>query len=800
MNREGKPRAVKFEPRGHDPGRVTRAWATPGTRRWVGGLLLLCTTAVAAWIVRDRILPADPLQRGRAVLADRAASPASLSVVLITLDTLRADVLGCYGGGVATPFIDSLAREGVLFEQASATVPLTLPSHSSIMTGLLPVHHGVRDNGGFFLEPSFTTLAERLQSAGYATGAFVGSWVLERRWGLAQGFDHYSDGFVEEEFQRRGDAVVADALGWLGQLPAERRFLAWIHLFDAHTPYDAPEPFRSRYPSQPYYGEVAYVDALVGRILQELDRRGRRENTIVVMMADHGESLGDHGEQEHGLFVYDATMSVPLLVRTPWGARGRSRTQVSSVDIFPTVLDLVGLAPQPGIDGASLRPVLQDPKHEMGHVAYVETYFPEYHFGWHALQGLRDGRYKLIQASRSELYDLATDPGERVDISAASGLRAERMRVAMELLAPPRGRAPERSSLDAATRERLAALGYTGSVAGVKEGARRPDPKEKVAVYALITSAKAAAKAGRLPEAIAQMRAVAEQDPDIMDAHIGLGDWLLRSQQPAAAVASYKRALALKVDDEVAFGKLVTACRAAGAEREAVQALAAFRAGLEANPRNPQAWYQLAVRALELRQTRTAEEALLRAIEVNPRLAQAHNALGALDLAKGELDLAEKRVREALAITPQLPTARYNLGRVLEARGQLAQATSMYEAELSTNPRHGRAHLKLAQISKRQGDQTAYVDRLRRGVEQAPESGGCYFLLAHERLRAGEAEEALRLARRGLELEPASELSPLGHYVLADVYRARGQTALASTELARARRLQAASAVGSGSD
>lgn len=750
--------------------------------------------------LRDRALPSDPLQRARALLADKQPAPASLSVVLITLDTLRADVLGCYGGGVATPHIDGLARDGALFEQATATVPLTLPSHGSIMTGLLPVRHGVRDNGGFFLEPSFTTLAERFQGAGYATGAFVGSWVLERRWGLAQGFDRYSDPFVDEEFQRRGDAVVADALGWLGQLPAERRFLAWIHLFDPHTPYDPPEPFRSRYASQPYYGEVAHVDALVGRVLEELDRRGRREKTIVVLMADHGESLGDHGEPEHGLFVYDATMAIPLLIRTPWGPTGRSRTQVSSVDVFPTLLDLVGLAPQPEIDGASLLPVLQDLKREMGHVAYVETYFPTYHFGWHPLRGLRDGRYKLIQASRAEMYDLGSDPGETVDISAENGPRAERMRAAMESLAPPGQRAPERTSVDAETRERLAALGYADGVADVKEGARLPDPKDKVAVYALITSAKAAAKAGRLPEAIAQMRAVVQQDPGIMDAHIGLGDWLLRSQQPAAAVAAYKRALALKADDEVAFGKLVSACRAAGDEREALRALDAFRAGLDANPRNPQAWYQLAVQALELAQTKTAEDALLRALAVNPRLAHAHNALAALAFARGELDVAERRVQEALAITPQLPTARYNLGRVLEARGQLAQAIEMYQAELSTNPRHGRAHLRLAQILERQGDHAGHVDRLRRCVEQAPGSGGCYFLLAHARLRAGDVEEASRLARRGLELEPASEISPLGHYVLADVYRARGQSALASAELARARRLQAASTERSGSD
>jgi arylsulfatase A-like enzyme/tetratricopeptide (TPR) repeat protein len=763
------------------------------TWRRVVGLLLFCgVAALFARLLMHRT-PSDPLRRARAIVGDRRPAPESLSVVLITLDTLRADVLGCYGGSVATPAIDRLAAQGVLFEQATATVPLTLPSHASIMTGLLPVRHGVRDNGGFFLEPSFTTLAERFQTAGYATGAFVGSWVLERRWGLSQGFDHYSDPFANGEFQRRGDRVVADALAWLGQIPAERRFLAWVHLFDPHTPYDPPEPFRSRYADQPYHGEVAYVDAQVGRLMEALERLGRRQNTIVVLMADHGESLGDHGEPEHGLFVYDVTMSVPFLIRTPWGHPGRSNTQVSTVDVLPTILDLVGLAPQAGIDGASLLPVLQDTKHDMGRPAYVETYFPRYHFGWHPLRGLRDGRHKLIQASRAELYDLASDPGETVDISAANERSVAGMRAAMDSLAPPDRGAPAPASLDAETRERLAALGYVGGGADVKEGASLPDPREKVEVFALFTSAKAAAKAGRLQDAIAQMRTVVRQDPNIIDAHIGLGDWLLSSRQPAAAVAAYKRALTLKVDDEVAFSKLVSACRTAGDEREALKALDVFRAGLDANPRNPQAWYQLAVQALELRQTKTAEDALVRALEVNPRLANAHNALAALAYGRGELDVAERRVREALAIAPDLPTARYNLGRVLEAREQFAQAAEMYQAELSTNPRHGRAHLRLAQVLKRQGDHAGYVDQLRRGVEQAPESGGCYFLLAHERLRAGDVEDALRLARRGLELEPASELSPLGHYVLADVYRSRGQAALASAEVARARRLETAS-------
>ena len=444
--------------------------------------------------------------------------------------------------------------------------------------------------------------------------------------------------------------------------------------------------------------------------------------------------------------------------------------------------------------------MLLDPQREMGHVAYVETYFPRFHFGWHPLRGLRDGRYKLIQASRAELYDLAADPGEKADIVA--GERAARRADArgMESLAPAGQKAPEPASLDPAARERLAALGYAGGVADVKEGARLPDPREKVEVYALMTSAKAAANEGRLKEAIALMRTVVEKDPDIMDAHVGLGDWLLRSGQPAAAVAAYKRALALKVDDEVAFGKLVAASRAAGDEREALRALEVFRAGLDANPRNPQAWYELALKALELGQTKAARGRAFPRGGGEPAPRPRPQRAGRARLREGEIDVAEKRVREALAISPGSRPPATTWGacsrrgasspRRRRCTGPSWPPTRGTAARFSGWPRS----------SSGKGDEAGSVATLRRCLAQAPESGGCHLLLAHERLRAGDIEEAMRLARRGLELEPASEISPLGHYVLADIYRGRGQASLASTELARARRLQAAAAGRSGSD
>jgi choline-sulfatase len=729
-----------------------------------------------------------------AVFAWRRSSgpaPSSLNVVLVTLDTLRADRLGSYGfRGVETPHLDALAAEGVLFEQATATVPLTLPSHCSIFTGLLPPRHGVRDNGAASLAEAHTTLAERMKAGGYATGAFVGAWVLERRWGLAQGFDEYSDRFGLDQFQKRGDVVLDDALRWIDGV-RDRRFFAWVHLFDPHLPYDPPEPYRARY-KDPYLGEVAYTDALVGRLMGGLRERGLLERTLVVVTADHGESLGEHGEATHGFFVYDATVAVPLLVRTPWGWQGRHRTQVSLADLFPTVLDLVGLPAQAGLDGGSLREALEDPGRDLGHVAYSESFYPRHHYGWHELRGLRDGAYKYIEAPRPELYDLRADPAESRNVSRSEGRRAEDMRVGLERMAredaargtPPPGPDPE-------TRQRLAALGYVGSTTTVDPRAVLADPKDKVVLFGLITDARAAVEAGRLAEGIATLQKVIAEDPDILDAHLTLGGWLLKDGRAKEAVAPLKRALGLKPDDELAAARLVAACRASGDRAEALRALEVFRLALERSPGNPHAWYQLATLSLELGRTTEAEEALRRALQADPRLATAHSALGALAFERGDLARAEAKLSQALSLDPRVPTGRYNLARVRAAQGRLAEAEALYRAELADHPQHGRAHFNLARLLKEKGDPAAYLAELRRGVEQAPRSGPCHFLLAHEEMKSGRLDEAVRLARRGLEVDPSSDVAPLGYYVLADVYGRQGQPARAAEALAAARRLDA---------
>jgi len=312
--------------------------AKTGRRRvWLAGAGFLVLGVGALVVLRGASPRTDADARRR--IAARRPAPGELNVVVVTLDTLRADRLGCYGfRGVETPNIDAVASEAVLFEQATSTVPLTLPSHTSIFTGLIPPHHGVRDNGGFFVEEKTVTLAERMKEGGFATGAFVGAWVLDSRWGLNQGFDLYSDRFDLSKYkvvnlgtvQKKGDEVMDLALAWLEGVKA-KRFFAWVHLYDPHTPYEPPEPFLSRYPGQKYLGEVAYTDQVVGRLVSWLKTAGVWDNTVVVLMADHGESLGEHGEKAHTFFIYDATVHVPLIVRTPWGDRGRNRAQVATV-------------------------------------------------------------------------------------------------------------------------------------------------------------------------------------------------------------------------------------------------------------------------------------------------------------------------------------------------------------------------------------------------------------------------------------------------------------------------------------
>src|SRR5712692_398562 len=332
-------------------------------------------------------------------LSGRSNRP--LNLLLISSDTLRADHLGSYGYAPArTPQLDALAARGLRFGQATTVVPLTLPAHASLMTGTFPGYNGVRDNGGFYLPDGQVTLAETLRGHGYRTGGFVGSFVLDSRWGIGQGFDRYFDDFDLTKYegvgmdvvQRRGDEVVDEALKWLGQ-EREQPFFAWVHLYDPHTPYEAPAPFRAGYPATltgAYDAEIAWTDSLVWRLLESLASDGRLQRTLVVAVGDHGESLGEHGEQTHGFFIYDATVRIPLIVAGPGVPVREVSDQVRIVDVMPTALALLGVAVPREVQGRSLTPLGRG--EHLGLLALSETWYPRYHYGWSELRAARDGR------------------------------------------------------------------------------------------------------------------------------------------------------------------------------------------------------------------------------------------------------------------------------------------------------------------------------------------------------------------------------------------------------------------------
>ena len=407
--------------------------------------LLAAVLAGLLWRSPSSLDPESGTEPAETPSIEAESLRAGPNLVLVTLDTLRADRLGSYGYEAAeTPHLDRLAAEGVRFEQVLSPVPATLPAHASILTGQNPYRHKVRDNGTFQLQEDALTLAEILDDAGYATAGFIAAFVLDAQFGIAQGFGEYTD-FGDQEVaetpspfpnvERKGGEVVEEAVEWLHERTGP--FFAWVHLYDPHDPYAPPEPYRSRYLQRPYDGEIAYTDEVVGRLLAGLEAAGHDRDTLVVIVADHGEGLGDHGESMHGFFVYDTTVLVPLILwakdALPAGlvVEGQARL----IDLLPTVLALIDV-PDPAPtsrDGVDLRALIADPD-APGHAAYSEAFLPLLLFGWSELRALRADGYKYIAAPRPELYDLRADPGETENLLTAEPRLAATMRANLEEL------------------------------------------------------------------------------------------------------------------------------------------------------------------------------------------------------------------------------------------------------------------------------------------------------------------------------------------------------------------------------
>jgi arylsulfatase A-like enzyme len=410
-----------------------------------------------------------------------------VGLVIVTLDTTRADRISSYGYmDVSMPALDRLAAEGIVFDQATTVAPLTLPAHTSLFTGVLPPKHGVRDNADAPLADDHPTLAGILRARGFRTAAFVGSIVLDSDRGLARGFEQYQ-GVIpagrakSPRQQRRADEVIAGATRWLDTV-GDSNFFLWAHLYDAHRPYDPPGRFRSI--RNPYVGEIAFMDSQIGLLMNTLERRQLLDRTLVVVVGDHGESLGEHGERDHGIFTYESVLRVPLIVRAPNVRAGRVAEVVRLTDVMPTVLDLFNISP-PATDGVSLSGLMRGTRHDLGLEAYAESMYPQ-RLGWSPVHALRRDRFKFIEAPRPELYDLERDPFEQVNVyeryPAVANAFKHRL---LELERAGRSGWNEPSPAPPSLQHRLASLGYVARTGRriERSGDERPDPKDCMGVY-----------------------------------------------------------------------------------------------------------------------------------------------------------------------------------------------------------------------------------------------------------------------------------------------------------------------------
>jgi arylsulfatase A-like enzyme/Tfp pilus assembly protein PilF len=746
---------------------------------------------------------------GGAKQPDRAGvvEPEAINVVLVTLDTLRTDRISCYGADrLNTPNIDRFAAEGVRFEAAATTVPFTLPAHSSILTGLYPTAHGVRENVGYTLDERIPTVAETLSRNGWATAGFVSAFVLDARWGIGRGFDRYFDDFDLSGFdtpnlssvQRRGDITLAEAVRWLDQRPPDLPFFLWLHLYDPHDPYEPPEPWATQYAGRPYDGEVAFTDSLVGELRQALDERDLLGSTMVILTSDHGEGLGDHGETSHGFFLYDTTVRVGMIVRMPGGdPAGRViDTAVSHVDLVPTILDVAGVEPPQPLHGESLLPLIEGGGGEPRRGVYSESLYPLLHYGWAPLRALRTDSRKLISAPRPEVFDVRADPGEEHDLSAAqpavlAELESELagLRSAIE---PAESASKATPDLDPHTLAQLQALGYAagqGGVSAEQERDRpRADPKDRIAVHRTIMRAQSLLQ--RDPAAAeSALRGVLEVDPDVLDAQQMLGQLALMGKEYDHALGYFRRALELQPDHANSLMGMASAYRSMGRFDDAI---AGYRRLLEVQGHSTGA--SLAIADIEVERGRFDEASAVieRAVEHSDAPALLHNRLGELRVRQGRLEESLALFEQAAAENDKFANPHFNLAVLAEERGQIEEAVAHYEKAVELAPTYFQALFNLGRLIGQLGRVDRQQELWERAVEANPDFVQGHYRLAKLLMDEGDLARAEELARAGIRKDPDGAAGPLGYYVLADILNRTGRTAEAADAVAAGRRIQAA--------
>ncbi len=633
-------------------------------------------------------------------------------VLLITIDTLRADALG-FGGNqrVRTPYLDSLAARGTLFTNAHAHNVVTLPSHTNILTGLYPYQHGIRDNAGFTLDRRHPTLAAMLHDAGYATAAFVSAFPLDSRFGLNAGFDVYDDKYREGsnplDFvvqERPAEETLTAARTWYDSVTNKKKFV-WIHLYDPHAPYDPPSPFREKYRDAPYLGEVAYVDAQLSRFLQPWLES--HPNTLVVITGDHGEALGDHGEQTHGLFAYESTLKVPLIIIDPGQRPRKDADYVRHIDLVPTILHRLGVRIPPALPGHPLLPGAGNSD------SYFEAISASLNRGWAPLVGLIHGGRKYIDLPLPELYDLAADPGEKKNLADVDRRDLFTIRKLLADGAPPAQNI--KRSVDPAEKAQLMSLGYISGSAEKKTYTAADDPKNLIGVDNELHEVVALYQTGQLPKAIDVLRKILKRDPNIKVAAEMLAFMLQQNENPAAAIDMLRRAVQTGAANEAMQVRLGLLLSATGQAKEALDTLKPFASGQDPDVLNA---YGIALADNgDLAAARAEFEKVLSIDHTN---ATAYQNLGVVALRGGDVTTARASLGKALSLNDRLPTALNLMGVIEMKSGHPDQAINWWRKAVNADPRLYDAMYNLAIVASRTGRNDVAREALHRFIATAP--------------------------------------------------------------------------------
>jgi arylsulfatase A-like enzyme/tetratricopeptide (TPR) repeat protein len=664
--------------------------------------------------------------------ASSANKNSGKNVLLITIDTLRPDRLSCYSSDYCqTANIDVLASKGVLFERAFAHTPTTLASHVSIMLGTTPLYHGIHQNANFVLADDFITLAEYLKSRGYSTGAFIGAFPLDSRFGLSQGFDVYDESYPSKSSstfvfpERNAQRVIRSALDWL-----ERQNSPWfsfIHIWDPHAPYSPPEPFKKMFKDDPYSGEVAYVDSEIKKLFDGLEKKGFMEDTLVVLTADHGESLGEHGESTHGYFAYNSTIWVPLIMTGPGIKTKRIDEFVSHIDIFPTICDFLGIEKPSFLQGVSLLPLANGKKWAKRGI-YFESLVAHYSRGWAPLQGYIEEKKKFIASPLKEFYDLEADFLEQNNLAQKMdpGSQDKKMEQLMSDLTPSRKiQNPQR--MDSQTREKLRSLGYISSVAQIKNNyGPEDDLKTLLPLQQKKTAAMYMLENNRIPEAVKLLHDIIQKRKDFTDAYSDLariyesqglyedamaimetgyrnnqnnygiildyGVLMVKTGQVDKGIEFLQKAVDIIDNDPDAWIQLGMAYTAKG---ELQKALEYYEKALILDSTNALIHdnlgflhFSLFLKTGKIADNTAALENFLKAIELDPRLASAYNGLGGAYKAAGQLDIAISAWEKALELKPDFGFPLYNLGVAYLQKGNKARALKYFERYLFLNQKN----------------------------------------------------------------------------------------------------------------